>query len=983
MNPDSCTIMSLNCQSLNSKFSEIKLLLDKFAESEKPIHVLCLQETWIEDSELIDMAQFHIDNYHLLAKNHYASAHGGLAIYIHKNWNFKEKTDIIESPHWEEMFVEVTGPSDPSKVIFTVGNFYRPPHTNVAQLQSFNRHFANKLESMNTRDTTFVCGDYNINLLSVNSDEHSSSFLNGILSSGFFPAITLPTRASNNSTLIDNVFVNQQAEFNFSGILENEISDHQAVVVNTKLILPHTKTRYITIYSNSEEAKNNFKNDIISKNIFDRLNKNLTNNPNENYNILEEEISNSLEIHMNKKTVKFNRRKHKRDPWITFGILHSINRKNSLYKKLKKTNSESDVYEVRKQQFNQFKNTLRRTINHAKKLYFHTQFEKHEGNGTKTWRTVDNALNRKARRTTPDAISIDNHLCTSKPKIADEFNNYFATICANNIIPDIPTSHTHYLNNATESTFNFKVIDNATTMQYLSKITNSHSCGHDNISSSTLKCIAHEICECLTLIINQSITTGIFPENLKIAKVVPIYKKDDQSQIKNYRPISVLPVISKIFENAMHSQLMEYFTSHKLLSNQQYGFRPNRSTELATLELMDRNINYMNENHCPVNIYLDLSKAFDSLYYDILLSKLKYYGLQWKALQLLKSYISGRCQYVQLGDVKSSTHAVVCGIPQGSVLGPLLFNIYINDITNATSKFNVIMYADDTTLVSTLENFGTLNNIAVIEDEINKEITKISHWLHSNKLLLNTAKSKFMVFFKHPKTIPKLKLTINDNPIEQVTEFNFLGITIDQNVTWSAHITKTSIKIARVIGILHKLKHSFPLRILRLIYNSLIHPHLIYGLYLWGFNPKRLTILQKRAVRILARRPYLSHSTPLFKSLQILKLEDLYITQLYKLYYKNVNNLLPSYFQSFTPQFNDGHHHDLRHNILRLPMTKREYYVQCTRYQFLKLIRETPLVELNRSGYTTIVQFSGYFKYNIINQYDPICTINNCHICMI
>ena len=315
-------------------------------------------------------------------------------------------------------------------------------------------------------------------------------------------------------------------------------------------------------------------------------------------------------------------------------------------------------------------------------------------------------------------------------------------------------------------------------MQYLSKITNSHSCGHDNISSSTLKCIAHEICECLTLIINQSITTGIFPENLKIAKVVPIYKKYDQSQIKNYRPISVLPVISKIFENAMHSQLMEYFTSHKLLSNQQYGFRPNRSTELATLELMDRNINNMNENFSPVNIYLDLSKAFDSLIYNILLSKLKYYGLQSNALQLIKSYITGRCQYVQLSDVKSSTHAVVCGIPQGSVLGPLLFNIYINDITKATPKFNIIMYADDTTLV------------AVIEDEINREITKISHWLHSIKLLLNTAKSKFMVFFKHPKTIPKLKLTINDNAIEQVTEFNFLGITIDQNVTWNAHIYK-------------------------------------------------------------------------------------------------------------------------------------------------------------------------------------------------
>ena len=212
---------------------------------------------------------------------------------------------------------------------------------------------------------------------------------------------------------------------------------------------------------------------------------------------------------------------------------------------------------------------------------------------------------------------------------------------------------------------------------------------------------------------------------------------------------------------------------------------------------MDRNINYINENLCPVNIYLDLSKAFGNLIYDILLSKLIYYGLQSNALQLIKSYISGRCQYVQLGDVKSSTHAVVCGIPQGSVLSPLLFNIYINNSTKATSKFIIIMYADNTALVSTLKKFWCLNNIAVIEDKINSEISKTFHWLHSNKLLLNTAKSNFMVFFKHPETISKLKLTINDSSMKQVTEINFLGITIDQNVTWSAYITKTFIKIAR------------------------------------------------------------------------------------------------------------------------------------------------------------------------------------------
>ena len=178
------------------------------------------------------------------------------------------------------------------------------------------------------------------------------------------------------------------------------------------------------------------------------------------------------------------------------------------------------------------------------------------------------------------------------------------------------------------------------------------------------------------------------------------------------------------------------------------------------------------------------------------------------------------------------------------------------------------MYADDTTLVSTLENFGDRNNAKEIEQNMNKEIYKITTWLHSKKLRLNVSKSKFMTFYKHPKVTPKLNISVNDNQIDQVDEFNLLGITIDQSVTWVSHIRKISLKISRVIGILRKLKRTFPQYILRTIYNSLVHPHLIYGLNLWGFKHKCITVLQKKAVRILTFRPYISHTTSAFTELK-------------------------------------------------------------------------------------------------------------------
>ena len=882
------------------------------------------------------------------------------------------------------MYIEIYDSTNP-KCKFTVGNMYRPPHTTTVQLTSFIDYFTDRLSLLNVKETTVVCGDFNINLLSINSNEHYNTFFADTLSSSFLPTITLPTRLSNNSSLIDNIFVNKHERLNFAGILNNEISDHQVIAVNMNLTLPPQKINYITVFSNSDQSKINFKNDFESKSVYDRLNHELDANPDENYSILETTISDSMNAHLEKKIVKFNRRKHKKDPWITYGILNTVNHKNRLYKRLMKINRDTPLFMTKKQEFNAYKNSLRKIINLAKNHYYSTQFQKNKGDGKKTWETLDNVLHRKTSKSSPDAIQINDKLSTDKTEMADSFNTYFSTICATSEIdnPNNVPSHEVYLNNPTEAEFNFEHIDNVTVLHYINKLKPSHSCGHDNISSNVLKIIAMEVSPCLTLIINQVLSTGQFPKNLKTAKVIPIHKTGEKSLMKNYRPISILPVVSKIIENVMHTQLTDYFTMNKLFTSQQYGYRENRSTELAALELMDRNLDNMNRNLTPVNVYIDLSKAFDCLDNNILLSKLKFYGLNDNAIKLLKNYLSDRNQYVQLGNTKSQLHGISRGIPQGSVMGPLLFNIVINDLNAATKKFDLIMYADDTTLISTLETFGNTNRPTEIENNISDEISKITTWLHSNKLKLNASKSKFMIFFKHPRIIPKLNIWANGNQIDEVQEFNFLGITIDQNITWTPHIRKISIKISRVIGVLRKLKHIFPQHILRLIYNSLIHPHLIYGLNLWGFKHKRITILQKKAIRILAFRPYISHSTSAFKELKIPMLKDLYTIQLYKIYYKNIHNILPVYFQRFLPNYNNGsaHDHNLRHQALRLPMTRKEYYVQSTKYQLFKLIRETPQLDLDRCLTSSLVQFVAYFKYKIIEAYNAVCNIRNCYVC--
>ena len=451
---------------------------------------------------------------------------------------------------------------------------------------------------------------------------------------------------------------------------------------------------------------------------------------------------------------------------------------------------------------------------------------------------------------------------------------------------------------------------------------NKLTCGLDankapdlfGISVKIVKLGGYVMDNIISHLFNMSIEHGKFPTFLQNAKVIPCHKDDSRLEMSNYRPISLLPTISKIFEKLMYARLIEFINKHNILYEYQFGFQSGMSTEYAVNALLNNIVNTLENKEYGVCIFLDFAKAFDTVNHEILLKKLEHYGIRGVAQQWMKSYLSGRMQCTEVGDTQSELEIIRWGVPQGSVLGPLLFLIYINDIINSSEIFKFILFADDTSLYYSCKNVKTIENI------VNLELNKISEWLSANRLSLNVGKSKLLYFTNNDrKKLQDINIKINDQILAEVTSAKYLGVYIDNKLQWNTHINNIKLRLSKGVSMLAKIRHYVPKTVLRSLYFTFVNAHIDYNLLNWGIAPlANIEIINRKtrkAIRLISFKPYHEEPIPLFKQHSILPLEETFLLKQAKFMWKMQNELIPP---SLTRNFNSNSRNQLTisHNRL-------------------------------------------------------------------
>ena len=550
--------------------------------------------------------------------------------------------------------------------------------------------------------------------------------------------------------------------------------------------------------------------------------------------------------------------------------------------------------------YKQFRNSFTSIKRKAGKSHYTNKFNNANNNIKEKWKVINETLNRNNSRTSIDKIIFNNQTIENKAEICNLFNNHFIAMTSNTS-NDVSNNHNLdvYLNNSPTNSIFF---ENATQLEILSvtqKLRNKSSTSDDNLSMYIIKKLISFLLVPLNHIFNLSLNLGIFPHQFKLSKIIPVFKKGKNDDINNYRPISLLSPISKILEKLIFNRLSLFIEKNSILHKNQFGFRTSHSTELAITDFTQQIMHDMNDKQMTLGLFLDLSKAYDVINHELLLKKLDHYGIRGIANSWFKSYLSSRKQYVSIENFSSNLADVVNGVPQGSILGPILFLLFINDLCTLSSKIKCILFADDTNL------FYSSNNLKDCTDLLNQELNIYSSWFTSNKLKINYTKCSYMIF--GPKiltnSITDLPIKLNNTLISRTEKTKFLGLIITENFSWNEHLNYLSLKVNKLIGLFHKIKNKLPYSTLISLYYTFIYPNLTYGITLWGNSPKshlnNIILSQKRAVRLICNLKLFESTQASFSKLKIMKIKIIYIYFTSIFVFKFIQNLLPISFKNF------------------------------------------------------------------------------------
>ena len=789
-NNNQTSIAHINTQSLLPSMTEFCVMLEI-----SNFDIITLSETWLQDNqEQLDYAE--IPGYNCHFKNRTDRRGGGVGIYAKESLRFKIREDLIKHCPIEVMCTEFCGRNKNNAYLVIV--LYQPSSQENEKLLWLD-HFETLVANVTTKwnGTIIIAGDTNIDLLG-QEKESTKRYKDILVSYNLSQRITQATRKG--KTLIDHIITNNPKKVRHSNVLcTDEISDHDTPFVVMNIKKDRFEPRYKFI---RDVEKCNFPEYIndVSNVPFSTIY--AYNDPEDQVSTLNQLLLNCIDQHAPLKRVKLTR---PIAPWMkTPEILELRKELEAARENARNDPSLKTLYQHKR-------NDYQRSLKKIKNSFYKKSLS--SKNPKTVWSTIKRVLNNQKARI--------NH----KPA---EMNDYFSSLASNLTgRPNTSSNLPELSENINDSAFTIKNTTYEEVYSILTSLKNDCSSGYDNIPVRFLKPITEYITSPLVHIINNCIDQKCFPKQWKIARVCPIPKIDSPTEIKDYRPISVLPLLSKVYERVILSQLCIYIESNNLYNETQSGFRKGHSTATLLLKLRDDIKTAMSKSEITLSILIDYSKAFDTIDHTDLILKLYDMNFSSNSISIISSYLSDRYQYVQIEDKKSPNKPMHYGVPQGSILGPVLFNLYVIEISSQM-KCKTIQYADDTTLYRHCKASNILTTIKELETDVNN----LLHWSKDNNLLFNSDKLQFIIF--NSKRIRSLNqnqsflFRSSGKSVEQKENVKLLGLQFDRNLTWSTHVNNIIKSSQGTLRTLRKFSRFTPFQVRKLLAETMILSRMNY-----------------------------------------------------------------------------------------------------------------------------------------------------------